>query len=125
MPNLVLVLLGGALGAGARYEFGKAMFRLLGPAFPWGTLIVNLAGGMGMGLLAGWFIRHGGGSEAMRSFVGVGLLGGFTTFSAFSLDIVMLAQRGALVQASAYLLASVFGSLLMLCFGLWLMRVAL
>lgn len=121
MPHLLLVMLGGAIGAGLRHLVGAASLRLIGPGFPWGTLAVNLAGGLAMGLLAGWLVRSGG-TEGTRLFVGVGILGGFTTFSAFSLEVGNMVQRGELGIAAAYVTASVVGSVLLLFAGLWLMR---
>jgi CrcB protein len=121
MPNLLLVMLGGALGAGARHLAGVAQLRWLGPGFPWATLFVNLLGSLLMGLLAGWLVRAGG-SEQARLFLAVGILGGFTTFSAFSLELGLMLQRGELAPAMAYMLASVIGGLLLLFAGLWLMR---
>ena len=98
MPNLLLVMLGGAFGAGARHLAGVAGLRWLGPGFPWPTLFVNLAGSLLMGLLAGWLVQKGG-SEQARLFFGVGVLGGFTTFSAFSLQTLDLMRAGALYRA--------------------------
>lgn len=121
MPNLLLVMLGGAVGAGARHLAGVAGLRWLGPGFPWWTLFVNLAGGLLMGLLAGWLVQKGG-SEQARLFLGVGVLGGFTTFSAFSLELGLMLQRSDYVMAATYVLASVLGSVLLLFAGLWLMR---
>jgi CrcB protein len=121
MPNLLLVMLGGALGAGARHLAGVVQLRWLGPGFPWATLFVNLLGSLLMGLLAGWLVRAGG-SEQARLFLAVGILGGFTTFSAFSLELGLMLQRGELAPAMAYMLASVIGGLLLLFAGLWLMR---
>lgn len=121
MPNLLLVMLGGALGAGLRYEAGRVALRAFGPAIPWGTLIVNLVGGLAMGILAGVLARTDGGNAA-RLFIGIGVLGGFTTFSAFSLEIANMIERGQLAPASAYVAASVIGSVLMLFIGLWLVR---
>ena len=81
MPNLLLVMLGGALGAGARHLAGVAGLRWLGPGFPWVTLFVNLLGSLLIGLLAGWLVLKGG-SEQVRLFLAVGILGGFTTADA-------------------------------------------
>ena len=122
MPNLLLVMLGGALGAGARHLAGVAGLRWLGPGFPWWTLFVNLFGSLLMGLLAGWLSRAGG-TEGARLFLAVGILGGFTTFSAFSLELVLMLERGELASAAAYILASVTGGILLLFAGLWLMRI--
>ena len=90
MIHLLLVMLGGAVGAGARHLFGRASLGLLGPNYPWGTLGVNLIGGFLMGLLAGGLFRLGQNSDQMRMLLGVGVLGGFTTFSAFSLNSAKL-----------------------------------
>jgi CrcB protein len=123
MPSLILVMLGGAIGAGARHLVGAAFLVRLGPGFPWGTLAVNLAGGLAMGLLAGWLSRAGG-TEQARLFLGVGILGGFTTFSAFSLETWLLIERGQPGPAAAYVLASVIGSLALLLAGLFVTRTA-
>lgn len=90
MFNLVLVALGGAVGAVARYGVGYGAARWFGLAFPWGTLIVNITGGLAMGLLAA---RFGPEQETVRLALGVGVLGGFTTFSAFSLETVRLMEH--------------------------------
>ena len=116
MFNLPLVMFGGAIGAGARYLL-TARF-----AAPWGTLAVNLAGGLAMGLLVGVLARSSAGVEQARLLLGVGLLGGFTTFSAFSLDGWQLIERGQVPLALAYIAASVIGSIVALGAGLWLVR---
>jgi CrcB protein len=123
MPNLLLVMLGGAIGAGLRHLAGGVALARLGPGFPWGTLFVNLAGGLLIGLLTGWFVRAGA-NEAMRLFLGVGILGGFTTFSAFSLETFLMVERGEIGIAAAYAGISVVGSVALLFAGLWLMRAA-
>ena len=123
MPNLLLVMAGGALGAGLRHLVGSAAMARLGPGFPWGTLIVNLSGGLAIGLLVGWLGRSGG-SEPLRLFLAVGLLGGFTTFSAFSLETFQMIERGQTGAAIGYVALSVVGSLALLVAGLGLMRVA-
>jgi CrcB protein len=123
MPNLLLVMIGGAIGAGLRYEVGRVSLRLMGPAFPWGTLAVNLLGGLLMGVLAGSLARVDGGEPA-RLLIGVGILGGFTTFSAFSLETWNLATRGQSGLALAYVAASVVGSIAFLFAGIWLTRLA-
>lgn len=124
MNHLFLVMLGGAIGAGARHLTGRAAIALWGPAFPWGTLIVNLAGGMAMGLLAGWLAARNDGGEALRYLLGVGVLGGYTTFSAFSLETATMIQRGEFGVAVAYILVSVIGSVVALFAGLQLAKVA-
>ncbi len=120
MP-LVFVMFGGALGAGARYLTGRATLALFGPGFPVGTLAVNVIGGLLMGILAGVLARNGSG-EPWRLFLGVGVLGGFTTFSSFSLDVVGMIERGAPGAALFYILLSVIGSVLALFAGLMMTR---
>jgi fluoride exporter len=111
MP-LLLVMAGGALGAGARFLAGRAVGAT---AFPYATLGVNVLGGLLMGLLAGSLLRA---DAPWRLFLGTGVLGGFTTFSTFSLETVQLAQGGAVGTAAAYALLSVAGSVLALLLGL-------
>ena len=122
-----LVALGGAVGSLARYQVGRGMTRLLGPqqvaTFPWATLAVNVAGSLAMGLLAGWLARSGEIGETWRLLVGVGLLGGFTTFSAFSLELMMLIERGQASTAFVYAAVSVLAGLSALYIGLIAMRV--
>jgi fluoride exporter len=125
-PPLLLVMIGGAVGSGLRYAVGLVALRNFGTSYPVGTLIVNLVGGFCMGLLAGLLSRGalaGGHGEPLRLFVGVGLLGGFTTFSAFSLESANMLMRGQPVLAAAYAVCSVAGSVLMLLLGLTLARV--
>ena len=114
-------MLGGASGAGARHLAGLAGLRWLGPGFPWATLFVNLFGSLLMGLLAGWLVQKGGDEQA-RLFLGVGILGGFTTFSAFSFELGQMIQRGELASATLYVFASVTGGVFLLFAGLLLMR---
>lgn len=122
MSPLLLVMAGGAVGAGARHLAGQGLLRVAGPGWPWGTLAVNICGGLLMGMLVGWLAREGG-SDATRLLLGVGVLGGFTTFSAFSLEVVLMIQRGAWGAAMAYVALSVAGSVVTLLLGLQLMRV--
>lgn len=119
--TLLLVMAGGAVGAGARYLTGRAAFHALGAGWPWGTLIVNVTGGLLMGLLVGALARVGAG-ESWRVLLGVGVLGGFTTFSSFTLELVTLAQRGEWASAALYIAVSVAGSVLALLAGLAAMR---
>ncbi len=110
----LFVALGGAIGAWLRF----AAARILPAAgFPWATLTVNLIGSFAMGLLAAWLAR-GSGGESARLLLGVGVLGGFTTFSAFSLEVVSLAQRGAIGLAGLYVAASLIGGIGALFIGL-------
>jgi CrcB protein len=115
-------MLGGALGSAARLLVGRAMTTLLGAGFPWGTLTVNLAGGLAMGLLAGGLARLTVPGEPWRLLLGVGVLGGFTTFSAFALDAVTIIERGDWGAALGYALVSVVGSVLAVFAGLGIMR---
>ena len=108
------VALGGGFGAWLRYVAGKL---IPAAAFPYATLTVNIVGSFAMGLLAGWLVRAGG-SEGARLLLGVGVLGGFTTFSAFSLEVVTLAQRGAPGMAMLYVAASLAGGIVALFIGL-------
>src|SRR3546814_13150456 len=94
MFALLLVMIGGALGAGARHLVGKWTLHALGPGYPWGILTVNLVGGFVMGLLAGFLMRQSVSHENFRLVVGVGILGGLTTFSPFSLDVAPMIERG-------------------------------
>lgn len=124
-PPLLLVALGGAFGSAFRYQVGLIAVRNLGSGYPYGTLIVNMIGGFCMGLLAGALARApliGAVGEPLRLLIGVGVLGGFTTFSAFSLETANMLLRGQPVLAAAYAVASVAGSVLMLFVGLLTMR---
>lgn len=103
MKQVILVALGGALGSALRYGVTLATVRFWGAGFPWGTLAVNVVGGLAMGVLAA---RYGPAQESMRLLVGVGVLGGFTTFSAFSLETVRLMGQ-APGLAALYVLAQV------------------
>ena len=122
-----MVFVGGGAGAVLRHQLGRALTAWLGPgtvtAFPWATLTVNVSGSLAMGLLAGWLARHGGG-EHWRLLVGVGLLGGFTTFSSFSLELMLLVERGQGGLAFAYAAISVLAGLTGLYVGLIVMRLA-
>lgn len=122
MQATFLVMAGGAIGAALRYQLGAAASRLFGPGYPWGTLAANLLGCLAIGLLAGTLTRNTGGAEYWRLFAGVGVLGGFTTFSAFSLELVAMIDRGAWGIAALYATVSVTGSLLGLFAGLFVVR---
>ncbi|RMB54489.1 camphor resistance protein CrcB [Sphingomonas sp. PP-CE-3A-406] len=121
MLPLLYVMVGGAVGSGARYLTGRAMLSLLGADYPFGTLAVNLIGGLLMGVLVGVLARNAA-SETWRLLLGVGVLGGFTTFSAFSLDVVTMIERGAIGVAFGYVLVSVIGSVAALFAGLSAVR---
>lgn len=124
------VAIGGAFGSALRYQTGRAMTAWLGaPAmgmFPWATLAVNAAGSLLMGFLAGWLAVRGpsAGGEQLRLLIGVGLLGGFTTFSAFSLELVLLVERGQFLFAGLYAFISIALGITGLFAGLMVMRAA-
>lgn len=121
--NLLLVFIGGGLGSVARYGVGVASLRL-GSDFPYGTMAINIVGSILMGLFVGWFALRGG-PQALRLFVATGLLGGFTTFSSYSLEAVLLLERGETGAAAAYVVGSVALGLAGLFAGLLLMRAVL
>jgi fluoride exporter len=118
MHPLIPVMTGGAFGAGLRYSTGM-LFIARGSNWPWGTFCVNILGGFAMGVLAA-FVFKGGVSETIRLFAGVGILGGFTTFSAFSLESFQMIGRGQAGMAGLYALASVIGSIAALAVGYWM-----
>jgi CrcB protein len=123
MYHLGLVAVGGAIGAACRHFANLAALRLVGPGFPAGTLAVNVTGSLLMGLLAGWLaLKYEGGGQAVRLFLATGVLGGFTTFSAFSLDAVLLWERGDIFASLGYVLGSVVLSIAALLLGLFIMR---
>ena len=107
----LLVFLGAGIGGALRHAVNRLSAAWLGLDFPWGTLIVNVAGGVAMGVLAGLFAERFAASQDMRLFLTTGLLGGFTTFSAFSLDAVALWERGEFGAAAGYVVASVLLSI--------------
>ncbi|WP_409020460.1 fluoride efflux transporter CrcB [Brevundimonas vesicularis] len=124
MKQILLVAMGGALGAVARYGAGLAAMRLIGQGiWPWATFGVNLLGGLLIGLLTGWLATRGPTSgESVRLFAIVGVLGGFTTFSAFSLEMVQMLERREMAMAAGYALASVLLSVVAVFIGLIIMR---
>ncbi len=122
MLNLVLVAIGGAAGACARHLSSTVALRLLGPGWPFGTFGVNIVGSLLMGLLAGWLAFRGEGGAGWRLFLGTGVLGGFTTFSAFSLETALMVERRQFVLAAGYAAGSVALGLAALFAGLWVAR---
>ncbi|MCP5246441.1 MAG: fluoride efflux transporter CrcB [Burkholderiales bacterium] len=122
LNTLAAIGIGGALGAISRYGVSLAALHLFGHGFPWGTLIVNIAGSFLMGALIAVFAHMWHPSETWRLFLVTGFLGGFTTFSTFSLDIVSLYERGELLTAGLYAMASVVLSIGALFGGLALIR---
>ncbi|NUS99885.1 MAG: fluoride efflux transporter CrcB [Sphingomonas sp.] len=117
-----IVFLGAGIGGALRHGVNLAAVRLFGYGFPYGTLIVNLLGSLAMGLLAGYFAFRTGIPQHMRLFLTTGILGGFTTFSAFSLDAALLMERHAYWSAAIYVAGSVILSLAALFVGLSLFR---
>jgi CrcB protein len=122
MNHILLVAAGGALGSVARYLTGLASLRLFGPGYPWGTLFVNIVGGLAIGVCAELIARRFDGSQELRLFIVTGILGGFTTFSAFSLEVTAMAERGDYLTAVCYVLASVLISVAAVFAGLALVR---
>lgn len=118
--TIIQVALGGAVGAVGRYLSGVAATQLMGRGFPWGTIFVNIAGSFLMGVLIVVLAKKGG--TQFAPFFQIGVLGGFTTFSSFSLDTVALYERGQADLALTYVLASVVISLSAIALGLWLTR---
>jgi len=123
--HFVLVAVGGAIGASLRHLVGLVTLRLFGPAFPWGTLTVNVVGSFVMGILVEVIARRLNASTELRLFLMTGLLGGFTTFSSFSLDTANMWERGEAAIAAGYVSGSVILSIGALFAGLALMRAVL
>ena len=129
-----LVIFGGGFGAWLRYLTSRIWMQLVGPvvatAFPWATLTANIAGSLAMGLLVGWMARHGAPSpsgwsgEHWRLLLGVGVLGGYTTFSSFALEFALFVERGNLALAALYVGVSLVAGFAALFAGLYAMRVA-
>jgi CrcB protein len=118
----LIVFLGGGLGAMLRHGVNLAGLRLLGPNFPYATIFANVSGSLVMGLLAAYFAFKGDASQHWRLFLTTGILGGYTTFSAFSLDAALLYERGELGMAALYVLVSVALSIGGLFAGIALVR---
>ena len=124
LNHFVLVAIGGAAGASLRHLANLLALRIAGSGFPWGTFFVNVVGSLIMGLFVGWLARRAGGStNELRLLIATGFLGGFTTFSAFSLDAVSLWERGAQLPAFLYVATSVLVAISALFAGLWLTRI--
>jgi CrcB protein len=122
MFNVLLVALGGAAGAVARYLVSGPALKMLGPDWPYGTFAINVAGSFLMGILAGWLAFHGERGMHWRLLLGVGVLGGFTTFSAYSLEIALMIEKKEYIPAAVYSLGSVALGVVGLFAGLWLAR---
>jgi fluoride exporter len=117
-----IVFLGGGLGAALRHGINILVGRTLGSGFPYSTLLINITGSLIMGLVAAYFAFKGDASQHWRLFLTTGILGGYTTFSAFSLDAALLYERGAIGLAALYIIASVVLSIAGLFAGLYLVR---
>jgi CrcB protein len=124
MTSTLLVFLGAGIGGVLRHGVNVVSPKWVGMSFPYGTMAINIIGSGLMGLVAGWFALKGGEGTAqgLRLFLATGILGGFTTFSAFSLDAVLLWERGEAVLAAAYIFGSVAVSLVALVGGLAIIR---
>jgi CrcB protein len=118
----LIVFLGAGIGGALRHGVNVGSGQLFGPGFPFGTLIANVVGSFLMGLCAGYFAFRPGLDQQMRLFLTTGILGGFTTFSAFSLDSALLIERHAYGLAAGYALGSVIASISALFFGLAMFR---
>ncbi len=120
LTTLLQVALGGAIGASGRYLTGVAAMRLMGPGFPWGTLTVNVVGSFAMGMIV--VVLGHFSANRFAPLLMTGVLGGFTTFSAFSLDAITVWERGEYVVSATYVVVSVVFSLAALMLGLLVAR---
>jgi len=122
MKSYLIVFLGAGLGGALRHLVNIFAASVAGALLPWGTFIVNVTGSLAMGLLIGYFAFRGEASQDLRLFLTTGLLGGYTTFSSFSLDAALLWERGAIAMAVLYVIGSVVLAIGGLALGIWLMR---
>ncbi len=122
MSMVISIAIGGAIGALCRFVLSSQISQLLGEAFPWGILVVNVAGCFVMGSLAELAVQSWPMSPEVKAFLITGVLGGFTTFSAFALDTAVLTERGDMMGAMLYVTGSVGGSVVALFLGLYLVR---
>ena len=125
MMSYLVVFIGAGIGGSIRHGMNIWVGRLMGTHFPYHTLVINVVGSLAMGLVAGWFAERGAAAGHTRLFLATGILGGFTTFSAFSLDAVLLWERHELLLTALYVGGSVAGALAGLVLGLWIMRTTL
>ncbi len=125
MKLSLIVFIGAGLGGVMRHVMNIGITALAGSTFPYGILAINVVGSTLMGLVAGWFAIRGELLPELRVFLATGILGGFTTFSAFSLDTALLMERGEMLSAATYVVGSVVLSVLGLFLGLWAMRAVL
>ena len=120
--GFLIVFLGGGIGAASRHGINLLAARMLGMGFPYGTILINVVGSLAMGLIAEFFALKGGLPQHWRLFLTTGILGGFTTFSAFSLEAALLYERGELIGAATYVVASVVLAIGALFAGLAIVR---
>ena len=125
MIGYLVVFVGAGVGGAIRHGLNMGIGRLMGTHFPWHTFAINIVGSLVMGLVAGWFTFRADPTGHLRLFLTTGILGGFTTFSAFSLDAALLWERHEHLLAALYVGGSVAGALAGLGLGLWVMRTAL
>jgi CrcB protein len=120
--TFLIVFLGGGIGSMLRHAVNQASSAVIGVNFPYSIMIINITGSLAMGLIAGWFAFHGRGGQLLPLFLTTGILGGFTTFSAFSLDAALLWERGQIVSAGLYVVGSVGAAIACVFAGLAIMR---
>ena len=120
--GFLIVFIGGGFGSILRHALNQASVSILGPDFPYSTMFVNIVGSLAMGLIAGWFALRGSGGQMLPLFLTTGILGGFTTFSAFSLDAALLWERGETGNAVAYVIGSLVPAIIAVFLGLAIMR---
>jgi len=120
--DFFIVFLGAGIGGALRHGVNLAAARTVGTSFPFGTLFINVGGGLLMGFTAGYFALRGQVSQELRLFLTTGILGGYTTFSTFSLETALLYEQGELLAAATYVLASVALSIAALFLGLFVVR---
>jgi CrcB protein len=123
--GFLLVFIGGGLGSMLRHVSNQASTAILGSDFPYGTVFVNITGSLVIGMIAGWFAVRGNGGQMLPLFLTTGIVGGFTTFSAFSLDAALLWERGKSISVIVYILASLAPAILAVFAGLAIMRAVL
>jgi fluoride exporter len=120
--GFLLVFIGGGIGSMFRHASNQIGSALFGPDFPYGTIFVNIAGSLAIGLIAGWLALHGGSGQMLSLFLMTGIVGGFTTFSAFTLDTALMWERGQPARAGLYVLASTIPGVIAVFLGLAIMR---
>lgn len=125
MQMLLAIAVGGAAGALSRHFLAGAIMRVVGPGFPYGTFVVNMLGSLLMGLLVTMFSHKLAVSQELRGLLAVGFLGSFTTFSTYSLETVLLIERGDLLNAGIYALGSLLLGVAGLFVGIWIGRILL